>query len=231
MMRELLRGIPLFSELDDHELDAVAGLVRVRACPKNMLVVQEDEPGGSMFIIIKGSVKVSSYAPDGREVVLSILEKGAFFGEMALLDDEPRSATVTTLENSELGQIRRADFERLMLDMPRITRKLLAEMVSRLRRTSAVLERVSTMDVPQRLYNYLRDFCERHGVRSLDGCYEVRLPTHQLVADQLSTSRETISRAISALKKEDVIRPLPGRGRVRVDMAALEEKLDAMADV
>lgn len=227
-MRELLRGIPLFAELDDEELDAIARLVKVRAYPKKMLVVQEGEPGNSMFIIISGSVKVSSYAPDGREVVLSILEKGDFFGEMALLDEEPRSATVTTMEDSELGQIRRSDFERLMLDMPQITRKLLAEMVSRLRRTSAVLERVSTMDVPQRLYNYLRDYCERRGIRALDGCYEVRLPTHQLVADQLSTSRETVSRAISALKKDGVIQPLQGRGRVRVNMAALEDMLEAM---
>jgi len=228
MMRELLRGIPLFAELDDEELDAIARLVKVRSYPKKMLVVQEGEPGNSMFIIISGSVKVSSYAADGREVVLSILEKGDFFGEMALLDEEPRSATVTTMEDSELGQIRRADFERLMLEMPQITRKLLAEMVSRLRRTSSVLERVSTMDVPQRLYNYLRDYCERHGIRAMDGCYEVRLPTHQLVADQLSTSRETISRAISALKKDGVIQPLQGRGRVRVDMQALEDMLETM---
>ncbi len=228
-MRELLRGIPLFAELDDGELDAIASLVKVRAYPRNMLVVQEGDSGHSMFIIIGGSVKVSSYAPDGREVVLSILEQGDFFGEMALLDEAPRSATVTTMEDSELGQIRRPDFERLMLDMPRITRKLLAEMVGRLRRTSAVLERVSTMDVPQRLYNYLRDYCERRGIRALDGCYEVRLPTHQLVADQLSTSRETVSRAISALKKEGVIQPLQGRGRVRVNMAALESLLEPMS--
>lgn len=228
MMRELLRGIPLFAELDDEELDAIARLVKVRSYPKKMLVVQEGEPGSSMFIIIRGSVKVSSYAADGREVVLSILEKGDFFGEMALLDEDPRSATVTTMEDSELGQIRRTDFERLMLEMPQIMRKLLAEVVSRLRRTSSVLERVSTMDVPQRLYNYLRDYCARHGARTVDGCYEVRLPTHQLLADQLSTSRETVSRAISALKKDGVIQSLQGRGRVRVDMELLEDMLEAM---
>ncbi|GMQ99853.1 MAG: Crp/Fnr family transcriptional regulator [Zetaproteobacteria bacterium] len=227
-MQEIIKAIPLFSELDDVEIDAIAALVSTQKYPKKMLIVQEGESGDSMFIILEGSVKISSYATDGREVVLSLLEKGAFFGEMALLDAEPRSATVMTMEDTELGRIRRADFERLMLQTPQLTRKLLAEMVSRLRRTSSVLERVSTMDVPQRLYNYMRDYCLRFGSPDANGGFEVKLPTHQLVADQLSTSRETISRAISALKKEGIIVPLQGRGQVRVDMHGLDTLLQVM---
>jgi len=227
-MREIIQAIPLFSELDDTEIDAVKSLVTTQNYPKKMLIVQEGENGDSMFIILNGSVKISSYAADGREVVLSLLGKGAFFGEMALLDAEPRSASAITMEDTELGRIRRADFERLMLQTPQLTRKLLAEMVSRLRRTSAVLERVSTMDVPQRLYNYMRDYCQRFGSPDMNGGIEIKLPTHQLVADQLSTSRETISRAISALKNEGIIVPLQGRGRVRVDIHALDTLLQVM---
>lgn len=227
-MQEIIKAIPLFSELDDVEIDAIATLVSTQKYPKRMLIVQEGESGDSMFIILEGSVKISSYAVDGREVVLSLLEKGSFFGEMVLLDAEPRSATVMTMEDTELGRIRRTDFERLMLQMPQLTRKLLAEMVSRLRRTSSVLERVSTMDVPQRLYNYMRDYCLRFGSPDANGSFEVKLPTHQLVADQLSTSRETISRAISALKKEGIIVPLQGRGQVRIDMHGLDTLLQVM---
>jgi len=227
-MREILKVVPLFSEFNDVEIDAIAALVSTQKYPKKMLIVQEGEMGNSMFIILRGSVKVSSYAADGREVVLCLLGKGAFFGEMALLDAAPRSATVITMEDTELGHIRRADFERLMLQMPRLTRKLLAEMVSRLRRTSAVFGRISTMDVPQRLYNYIRDYCLRFGSPDANGDVEIKLQTHQLLADQLSTSRETISRAISALKKEEIITPLEGRGRVRVDMHALETLLQDM---
>jgi len=227
-MQEIIKAIPLFSELDDVEIDAIAALVSTQNYPKKMLIVQEGESGDSMFIILEGSVKISSYAADGREVVLSLLGKGAFFGEMVLLDAKPRSATVMTMEDTELGRIRRANFEQLMLQTPQLTRKLLAEMVSRLRRTSSVLERVSTMDVPQRLYNYLRDYCLRFGSPDANSGFEVKLPTHQLVADQLSTSRETISRAISALKKEGIIVPLQGRGQVRVDMHGLDTLLQVM---
>ena len=225
-MKEIISRVPLFSELDDSELGAISDLVTRKHVAKNSIVVQEGEVGDAMAIILSGSVKVSQYAADGREVVLCLLEKNAFFGEMALLDTEPRSATVTTMEESELGFIRRKDFSSLMLQMPRLTSKLLAEITHRLRRTNLVLAHISTMDVNHRLYAYLNDYCEQFGNLRPDGRIEIKLPTHQLVADQLSTSRETISRAISALKKDGVIIPLAGRGRVKVDVAALEEMIE-----
>jgi len=225
-MKEIISSVPLFSELDDAELAAISALVTRKILGKNTIVVQEGELGEAMAIILRGSVKVSQFAADGREVVLCLLENGSFFGEMALLDTEPRSATVTTMEECELGFIRRKDFHRLMLEMPRLTSKLLSEITHRLRRTNLVLANISTMDVNHRLYAYLQDYCEQFGSLRPDGRIEIKLPTHQLVADQLSTSRETISRAISALKKEGAIIPLAGRGRVKVDVDALDEMLE-----
>lgn len=227
-MREVFKKIPLFSELNDSELDAVIALASTSNVPKKSIVVQEGEMGNALYVILKGSVKISYYAPDGREVVLSLLQQGSIFGEMSLLDKQPRSATVSTLEDSRLAQIRQSDFERLLLSQPQITLKLLTEVVSRLRRTSMVLERISTMDVPHRLYDYLQDYCERFGTEGNDGYCSVKLPTHQLIADQLSTSRETISRAISALKKEEIILPSEGRGEVRIDTDAIETLLFAI---
>jgi len=180
-----------------------------------------------LYIILKGSVKISTYSYDGREVILSLLESGAFFGEMSLLDRQPRSANVTTLEASTIIQIRRKNFEHLLLKTPSLTLKLLTEVVSRLRRTSLILERISTMDVPHRLYSYLQDFCERFGTLKGEQMM-VRLPTHQLIADQLSTSRETISRAISSLKKEKIICPIANSRSVCIDMEAIETLLLAM---
>ncbi|MDT8377230.1 MAG: Crp/Fnr family transcriptional regulator, partial [Mariprofundaceae bacterium] len=129
---------------------------------------------------------------------------------------------------SKLAQIRQKDFERLLLNQPQIALKLLTEVVSRLRRTSMVLERISTMDVPHRLYDYIQDYCKRFGIKDEEGYYAVKLQTHQLIADQLSTSRETISRAMSALKKEGILLPSEGRGEVRVDMDAIETLLFAI---
>lgn len=228
-MLNIIRRIPLFSELEERDLEAVASLVSTRNVPRKSIVVQEGDVGDSLFIIVRGAVKISSYTAEGKEVVLSLLGAGGVFGEMALLDREPRSATVTTTEDSTLAQIRRPDFERLLLNQPSIALGLLEELVSRLRRTTQVLERISTMDVPHRLYNYILDLCLKHGTEDDTGTlWEVRMPTHQLIADQLSTSRETISRAISTLKKEGIIIPVQGRSLVRIDMPALETLAEAM---
>lgn len=229
-MRDLLRFIPLFSELDEDEIKSIDDLITLHDVAKKTVVLQEGEDGNSLFIIISGSVKISYYAPDGREVVLSLLGEGAYFGEMALLDKKPRSATVSTLDDTRLAQIRRVDFERLMLKQPKVALKLLTETVQRLRRTSQILERISTMDVPHRLYYYLKDFGDRFGSGGEgDGMVTVQLPTHQMIADQLSTSRETVSRAVSALKKDGIIVKTNAPGDSKVDMAALEILLQAIS--
>jgi len=224
---EILHRVPLFSELNAQELACLERLVKTRQVDKKNIIVQENDPGDSLFIVLEGMVKISSYTADGKEVVLALLGKGAFFGEMSLLDRQPRSATVTTMEPSRLAQISRHDLDPLLLEQPQITLKLLTEVVARLRKTSRVLERISSMDVPHRLYAYLVDFCQRFGQLLEDGKYDVVLPTHQLMADQLSTSRETVSRAISMLKKEGILVSGKRRGKMHVDIDMLNAMLDS----
>ncbi len=226
-MKQLIKHIPLFSGLSEQELDAVAAIATTRKVTKNCMIVQEGERGDSLFIVVEGGVKISTYSYDGREVVLSLLEPGAFFGEMALLDQQPRSANVTALEATTILQIQRKHIADLLLKLPALTLKLLTEVVERLRRTSQILERISSMDVPHRLYSYLKDYCHRFGNKKDNDC-TVRLPTHQLMADQLSTSRETISRAMSSLKKEGIIQNTGNSREVCVDMEAIETLLQAI---
>jgi len=225
-MIDMLRKVPLFSELDEQELTSVAALASSIDILKKNIVVQESDPGDSMYVILSGEVKVSTYSIDGREVVLALLGKGSFFGEMSLLDEQPRSANVTTMQDSKFANIRRCDLVPLLMEQPGISLKLLTEIAARLRKTSRVLERISSMDVPHRLYAYLVDHCLRFSQPNNDGCYSTVLPTHQLLADQLSTSRETISRAVSQLKKDGILVQCEGRGKMLVDVEQLEDLLD-----
>jgi len=227
-MIELLRQVPLFSELDEQELASIATLASSIDVRKKTMVVQEYEMGNSMYIILDGEVKVSTYSADGREVVLALLGSGSFFGEMSLLDAQPRSANVTTMTDCTLANIRRKDLLPLLLDQPGIALKLLMEVTVRLRKTSRMLERISSMDVPHRLYAYMVDYCHRFGRKGADGRYSTLMPTHQLLADQLSTSRETISRTISQMKKDSIILQAEARGKMRVDVTALENMLDEL---
>ncbi|MDQ6961841.1 MAG: Crp/Fnr family transcriptional regulator [Mariprofundaceae bacterium] len=222
MLINILQQASLFSELNLHELQSIAAILKIKREPKQTLIVEEGEKGDRLFIILKGSVKVSYYTKDGREVILSILEQGEMFGELSLLDEQPRSATVSTLESTELAMIRRADFQKLMLENSHIMLKIMNEIVSRLRRTSQVLERISTMDVPHRLYVYLLDRCKDAGIQNKTGLCVIKIPTHQIIADQLSTSRETISRAISSLKNKKVLIAEKKRGEIAVDIISLE---------
>jgi len=127
------------------ELERVAEITRERSYPRNSVILFEDDPGDALYVVAQGQVKVVLIGEDGREVILSVLGEGDFFGEMSLIDEEPRSAHVIAMEDSNLLVIRREDFQALLLDLAdeagsdRITRRLthhtIAQMIGSSRET------------------------------------------------------------------------------------------------
>ena len=116
---EVLRKVPLFSGLGEADLSAFAELTRERSYPKGSVIVFEDDPGDALFLVAAGQVKVVLIAEDGREVILSVLGEGSFFGEMAVIDEEPRSAHVIAMEDSSLLVLRREDFHARLRQLAR----------------------------------------------------------------------------------------------------------------
>ena len=114
--RELLRTVPIFSELPDEAITSLSRLCAKRRFPKDTVVFFENEEGDSLFMILDGRVKVTILGDDGREIILSMLNPGDFFGEMALLDNEPRSATAIAVEDTELLCLQRSDFQSVLAD-------------------------------------------------------------------------------------------------------------------
>ena len=112
--------VPLFSQLSAVELQRVVDVARERAYPRNSVILFEDDPGDALYVVANGQVKVVLIGEDGREVILSVMGPGEFFGEMSLLDDEPRSAHVIAMEDSSLAVLRREDFEGLLTSSPQI---------------------------------------------------------------------------------------------------------------
>ena len=98
-MVEILKQVPLFSSLQEDELEAIFKFSTTRRFPKETMILLEDEDGDTLFIILRGKVKVSNFSESGKEVIFSILSEGDFFGEMSLLDGKPRSASVTAIED------------------------------------------------------------------------------------------------------------------------------------
>jgi len=199
------RKFDLFAELDDRELASVAAVAKVRRYAKDDVIFHADESGDIFCLIKEGQVKVTMISPEGKEIILSLLGPGGFFGEMALLDNEPRSATIIATEPLEIVTIWRSDFLHILIENFSITQKVLAELSKRLRSASNRIESLATMDVYGRLARFFLDTARQSGKVLDNGYVAVTRPTHQAIANMIGTSRETVSRLIHDLMKQNLL--------------------------
>lgn len=195
-----LRGVPLFSRLTDEELARVASLARERAYPRNSVILFEDDPGDALYVVVTGQVKVVLVGEDGREVILAVLGEGDFFGEMALIDDEPRSAHVIAMEDAKLLVLRREDFHAALDEHPRIALGLLRALSRRLRRADDKIGALVLLDVLGRVARLLLELADES-----DGTMITRKVTHHTIAQMIGSSRETVSRTMRELAERDLI--------------------------
>src|SRR2546429_3223774 len=133
------------------ELERVTEISGERAYPRNSVILFEDDPGDALYVVAQGQVKVVLIGEDGREVILSVMGEGEFFGEMALVDDEPRSAHVIAMEDSTLLVLRREDFQGILKQTPGIALALLRELSRRLRRVDEKVGSLVLLDVNGRV--------------------------------------------------------------------------------
>jgi CRP/FNR family cyclic AMP-dependent transcriptional regulator len=197
---EVLKRVPLFCDLSEGELARFAEVTREREYPKNSVILFEDDPGDALYIVSTGQVKVVLIGEDGREVILSVLGDGDFFGEMALIDDEPRSAHVIAMKDSHLLVLRRDDFQAQIEHQPKIALKLLKVLVTRLRRADEKIGGLVLLDVNGRVAQLLLDLAEESG-----GPRITRKLTHHTIAQMIGSSRETVSRAMRELVDKGLI--------------------------
>jgi CRP/FNR family cyclic AMP-dependent transcriptional regulator len=193
-----LRSIPLFGRVSEADLEELATHLIERRFPKNATVVEEGLPGDYMYVIREGRVKVTKASEDGREKIMNFLEAGAFFGDMALLGDATRSASVKTLEESTLLALSRRDFIDLLRQSPDLALSVIEELANRLRETNEQARSLSFQGVEERT----RNLFERIAREEEGGGNRLMTPslTHQQIADMVGTSRETVTRAIKVLK-------------------------------
>jgi CRP-like cAMP-binding protein len=204
---DLFSKVPLFEGLAPADRMTLSRAAAVRLYRRGERIVTQGQPGDSFFILVKGRVSVSILSPEGREIVLSTLSAGDHFGEMALLDEAPRSATVTAVERSELAVLTREAFFELLKGNFVLIRALLATYSRRLRHANATIEGLASLDVKGRLARYFRDLAEERGRRAGGGWIVVVRPSQREIADTIGSSRETVSRTMSQLARENLIVP------------------------
>lgn len=215
---DVLRAVPLFSHVPEADLRAITNLVREHRQPKGSLILTQGDEGEALFPIRIGQVKVTVVAEDGREAILSVLGAGSFFGEMALLDDEPRSAHVIAMEESVLLGLRREDFQAQLARSPALGIALLRELSRRLRRADDTIASLMLLDVNGRVAHLLLELAREEGGDT--GITITRRLTHASIGQMVGASRETVSRTMRNLVLRNVI-GVTRKGITLLDLPAL----------
>ncbi len=202
---DFLLYVPIFSDLPEETIEKISQVGFRRTYKKDNIILMEDEVGGALFIIVNGKVKVTRTSNDGREVILNILTESDIFGEMALLDGQTRSATVSALENSELFIIQRNQFLEFLKEHPEISIALMQELSKRLRSADMQIKSLSLKDAEGKVATVILQLANDIG-RIKQGIVEIeKLPLQQDLANMAGTSRETISRTLHSFVKKGLI--------------------------
>ncbi len=204
-LRELFKRVSIFANVDDAALDRLGDLAISKDYAKNTQVCGQDEPGDSMFIIASGRVRVVLYGENGKEITLTYFSQGEFFGEMSLLDEQPRSANVITTEDSTLLVLKRDSFLLHLTESPATGINVMVELSRRLRKADAIIGNLALLDVYGRVARLLLELSETDGEPVEGGTLIRRRPTQQDIASMVNSSRETVSRVLGELQRRGLL--------------------------
>ena len=192
----VLKAVPLFASFPEDQLRMLTAVVTRRSLPRSTTVMASGDPTDSLYIVLSGRLKVMMSDAEGKEVILSILGAGEFFGEMGLIDDAPRSASVVSIEACELLSIAKRDFKKCLAENFEMAQAVMRGLVRRLRDADRKIGSLALLDVYGRVARLLLDMSE-----NVDGEKIVtkRLPK-QDIAKMIGASREMVSRVMKDLQ-------------------------------
>lgn len=190
-----LDSIALFSGLSEADMAAISSLAVTRSFPKNTLVIYEGDTSDSLYVVLSGKVKVFLSDEEGKEVTLNLQGAGEYFGELAILDEAPRSASVITTEDTKLAVLSKAAFEKCMEQHSTIALAIMRGLARRLRELTENVRSLALMDVYGRVARLLLEMCEESDGKNV---IKQRL-TQRDIASMVGASREMVSRILRDL--------------------------------
>jgi CRP/FNR family cyclic AMP-dependent transcriptional regulator len=223
---ELLRNVPMFRSLSDAELASIAALAQRKRYEARDMVVQQSDPGGELFVIIVGYLKVISAGAEGRDTALGIMGPGDVFGEVSVLDGGSRSATVLALDHCELLAIRREPLLRFLESSSKTAIQLLKVVCGMLRRLTERSEDIAFLRVGDRLAKRLAGLADKHGQKQPDGT--VRLPfklSQQEIGELVSATRESANKQLRVWEQAGLLSQQGGHVIIH-DLERLREQVE-----
>jgi CRP/FNR family cyclic AMP-dependent transcriptional regulator len=192
----MLEKTPLFSSLNASELALLSSQAVTRTFPKNSIIINEGDASDALYVMNSGRVKVFLSDDDGKEMVLNTLGPGEYFGEVAMLDNATRSASIVTLEKTNITIIPKNDFEACLLRNSELAMLIIRDLAKRLRMATENVRSLALLDVYGRVARLLIQLAsEKEGQLVV----EEKL-THQDIADRVGSSREMITRILKDLR-------------------------------
>jgi len=211
-----LRALPIFQALDDETLVPIARVSSLRSVPRQAVVLRAGDRTDNVYFVLTGAFKVLVSDEEGREVILSMMGPGDFFGEMGVIDSHPRSATVQAAQSSELVVIAKADFHRCLADSFDVSLYIMRSLVHRLRAADRQIESLALLDVYGRVARLLLDMAER----TEDGRLMVpQKVSRQDIAKMIGASREMVSRVMKDLQLRGLVHEVDGQLELLEDVA------------
>ncbi len=202
---KFIRGVDFFNELPTDHISRIQGVMQERTYKKGTILFFEGDAGDELFIIKTGKVRVYRTG-ETKEVVLAYLFPGDTFGEMAVFQrDEVRSASVEAIQNSTFYVLKQEDFNKLMAQHPAISIQLLHLAMHRLRQTNEMIKDLTLLDAPSRIYKTIMRLAKECGVVRPEGIWINMKWTHQQIADLSGTVRETVTKCLLELQREEII--------------------------
>lgn len=201
----LLQRIPLFANLQQEQLRSLTRALERRAYHKGEIILRQGDPGNSLYIIVSGRVRIFTLSPEGSELSVGIYDTGDFFGEMALLNREPRSASVEALQDTKVLVLHRGDFCSHLLSNPHAALHIIETLSQRLRYTTENAEELVFLNVRQRIARRLLELSERYGVSQENGVLIDLDLSQEAIASLVGTTRESANRALRSLREQGIV--------------------------
>jgi len=227
--RELLGSVSIFASLGEAELDLLLQATTTKTLKPKDVLCRKGDPGNQLYGILSGSLKVTTTGTDGKDVMFGLMGAGEIIGEIALLDGEERSATVTAVEKTELLTLDRRELIPFLETNPSAAIGLAGVLAARVRQLSDRAEDRQTMPLPGRIAKRLISLSLQYGKHPIvGGPVEVRMPQQDL-ADLVGTTRESVNKQLRAWEEEGIVEL--GRGRVVLKRPESLEAVTAMFEI
>lgn len=222
--QKLLRSVAPFSRLSDDQLDLLAARLGNATFKRGETIFHQGSPGSVLYIIANGQVRIYTTGETGQELSVTIFRAGDFFGELALLDNQPRSASAEAMVATRTLTLHRADFLPIVTEHPAIAIAILETLAARLRSSNTYAGHLANYTAPQRVVHQLLNLASRYGITN-GGATSIELNlTQDDLASLSGTTRETVNRVLANLRDQGLIQV--ERARVRIlDLGQLQHAL------